>query len=165
MWPIQLQCRALLQVACVRVVSNQVLFDHMKEKRAYTLLNPPLTVYFLQGCYYFRAVATLQINNTSKSYIIACAQIFCLVKMWTWPWLWNSHPKTISKVARVHRLVHVLIKLTSSVIYQKQRTQRFFRSLYKNDACLTKKNPLSLQVILLPKKDNVHQLHACSLYS
>ena len=37
-------------------------------ERAYTLLNPPLTVYFLQGsiyetfyncCYYFRAVATL----------------------------------------------------------------------------------------------------------
>lgn len=111
MWPIQLHCQALLQVACVRVVSNQVLFDHMKGERAYTLLNPPLTVYFLQGsiyetfykcCYYFRAVATLQINNTSNSHIIACAQI----------WLWNSHPKTISKVARVHRPVHVLIKLT-----------------------------------------------------
>ena len=53
----------------------------------------------------------------------------------------------------------------SSVIYQKQRTQRFFfRSLYKNDACFyKKKSPLSVQITLLPKKDNVYQLHACSL--
>ena len=29
----------------------------------------------------------------------------------------------------------------------------------------TKKNPPSMQVILLPKKDNVYQLHAYSLYS
>ena len=52
----------------------------------------------------------------------------------------------------------------SSVIYQKQRTQRFFLDLsIRMMHVFIKKNPLSVQIILLPKKDNVYQLHACSL--
>lgn len=52
----------------------------------------------------------------------------------------------------------------SSVIYQKQRTQRFFLDLsIRMMHVFTKKSPLSVQITLLPKKDNVYQIHACSL--
>ena len=164
MRPIQLQCQALLQVACVRVVSNQVLFDHMKGERAYTLLKPLLTVYFLQGsiyetfykcCYYFRAVATLWPSSDVNQ-----AMVMEL----------SSKNYFKSSQSRVHRPVHVLIKHTLLCLCQvsfikNKELNVFFRSLYKNDACFYKKNPPSVQVILLPKKDNVYQLHACSLYS